>query len=674
MSEVETKRIHISGLNPIQCSVQDLHARFESLQLQVLEVHNWPPGKNGVDQVQNWCFLTLKGEASKIKRATEVLNGTIWKGSKLRIGSAKKEKWKEGEQETKIEEEAEQSEEAEKKKRKKKKRSKAVESQKVNQPVTIKDVEAGEWGWKTTPAGHLLRPLHLRPSHPLPLPSARPVAETEGTEKKERKRKAKSTRALTRAKRVTVDPSRYGAVHLAGPILDDGSDPLPSGSAWACQETENGDVEWLLKDKEGNMVRQEIVKVVKEVEVTEPVSDPESEFDSEDDSSMDEVAAAINNAVSDVSSGEEEEEVRTVPPSALIKAAEKSRVVSVPFHDDGEDSDFSEGYQEVQPGIEATLKDWREEKASHLELLKNMFGDDGVSPSGPMIIPRKLNVAEDSEEEGEEEETETTSVQIETPIGDAPSHAPSAGAQKRAALLGAIISGQTASTSFNPVMRFDPGKDATQEDRADVEMGDSDVAHESRRFNPAMQEEESDVKMNGSVSASESILPVKTAAAVISPASHNDRGRASDLTELFKPQEQTKGFSLLGDLELDLDLEEEDEDDEMLEVPALSAQQAVVTHVNTHRAASSNASSAKLPLMFPSLDANDRSWFSILRRDSDVASFCKNKTDEEIQAQWKERKGQLTQDYKRRHREALKKKKRKYTGSRAAGTSMPLRS
>jgi hypothetical protein len=140
MSEIETRRVHISGLDPAKCSVQDLHGRFESFQLQVLDVHNWPPGKDGVDKVQNWCFLTLKGDAAKIKRATEVLNGTIWKGSKLRIGAAKKEKGKGEILEAKVTKADEENE-----KPKKKKRKTGVESQKVDQPVSSKDVEDGEW-------------------------------------------------------------------------------------------------------------------------------------------------------------------------------------------------------------------------------------------------------------------------------------------------------------------------------------------------------------------------------------------------------------------------------------------------------------------------------------------------------------------------------------------------
>jgi hypothetical protein len=133
----EVKRLHISGLNPTQCSVQDLHSRFQSFQLQVRDVHNWPPGRDGVGNAQNWCFLTVVGEASKIKRATEILNNTTWKGTKLRIGAAKKEAW--------TEKERVEVEEIEPEKKKKKRKSRGVESETINQPITEKVVTEGEW-------------------------------------------------------------------------------------------------------------------------------------------------------------------------------------------------------------------------------------------------------------------------------------------------------------------------------------------------------------------------------------------------------------------------------------------------------------------------------------------------------------------------------------------------
>lgn len=639
MSEVKIKRVHISGLNPEQCSVQDLHDRFKSFQLQVQEVYNWPPSKDGVGNVQNWCFVTLQGETGKIKRATEVLNGTIWKGSKLRIGTAKKEKWKQ--ESTKVEEVAD----LDKEKKEKKRKSKRLESETVDQPVTSKQVEEGLWvseiqaccktlvlicvtllqGWKKTPAGHLLRPLHLRPSHPLSLPS---IERKDAEKKEKRKRKAGSARSLTRAKRVTIDPSRYGAVHMAGPILDDGTKGLAPGCEWTCEETEDGHVKWELKDEQGKVLRQEIIPLRKAEQMKEVTLDSDGDDDDdEDDSSMDEVAAAIDNAESESSSSdqEEEEEIRAEAQSAA--PVEKMALSYNP----GEESDFSEGYQEVQDGIPVRTKDWEEEKAGHFNLLKNMFGAEEL----PMKIDPPALMKPYSAEESEEEEEQQQQEDVEKVAEVA---APLTGAQKRAALLGAFTAGQQDAKSFQPMTRFDPGVDNANGEEADEEVEETNQVER-------VQEEEA--------------APSDTQAA------REDRVQMSSLKDMFRPKEDSAGFTLLGDLDLDLEEELEEEEPEMdnrrvqITPPIQPVQRGTL--------------SVKPPFFFPTSDKHDQSWFSLLSKDSNVLPFCKDKTDEEIQAQWKERKGQLTQDYKRRHREALKKKKRKYTGSRAAGTSIPLR-
>lgn len=141
MTERETKRVHISGLNPTQCSLQDLRSRFDSFQLQVSDIYNWPPGKDAVDNVQNWCFLTLEGESSKIKRAMQVLNGTVWKGSKLRIGAAK-----DGGRSSLADSSGIGVDSViEEKEKKVKRKSRRVESESIHIPIQPKDIDEGLW-------------------------------------------------------------------------------------------------------------------------------------------------------------------------------------------------------------------------------------------------------------------------------------------------------------------------------------------------------------------------------------------------------------------------------------------------------------------------------------------------------------------------------------------------
>ena len=636
----ETRRLHISGLNPGQCSVQDLHARFASFQLQVRDVFNWPPGEDGVGKAQNWCFLTVEGEAAKIKRATDVLNGTIWKGSKLRIGTASKEQWRKADEVVE--------EEAEKEKKKKKRRARGVESDRIHQPVTAHDVDAGLWGWKKTPAGHLIRPLHMRPAHPLPRPIAGPsVVPNDGKEKA--KRRPGPSKPMTRARRVTVDPSRYGAIHLSGLVLDEGADGLPEGSGWMCEETEEGSVKWTLQDSTGAILLEEIV-VLRRLDEADAAHSSEAEIETEsgsDESSMDEVAEAISKAAAQLSSDSEDEEVRLPSKQAGVQVQ--------PFQfesfDPAEESDFSDGYQETQPTPAAEPQNWKIEKQGHLDLLKNMFGGASqlpASPPPPMPVATWEEESESEQDEGAGQteeiarsaETSLTGTQDQMPAQPVAA-VPLTGAQKRAALLGGGIAANE-SSQFRAVVRFDPGSDLAEED---------ELAEEETQ----MQE----VEAEQSLTEAPTMVP------------RPDRVEMSSLKDMFRPKEDSTGFTLLGDLDLDLEEDYGEEEEEVMETPVHIARPSTLSDPAS---AATPARQTNVPFLFPSLVGDDRSWLWVLQHDRTLTAFCKDKTDDEIQAQWKERKAVLTQDYKRRHREALKKKKRKYTGSRAAGTSMRLRS
>ncbi|KAG6889795.1 hypothetical protein C0992_004060 [Termitomyces sp. T32_za158] len=72
-------------------------------------------------------------------------------------------------------------------------------------------------GWTVTPLGRILRPMRLRPLHPLP-----PTNEVKNglSKGKGGKVKRKVREPDTRARRRTIDMTRYGSVHLKGMFLD----------------------------------------------------------------------------------------------------------------------------------------------------------------------------------------------------------------------------------------------------------------------------------------------------------------------------------------------------------------------------------------------------------------------------------------------------------------------
>lgn len=159
-----TTRLHISGLSPTLCSVQDLSNRFTPYA-SVLSISHWPPTNDKLGQPRNWAFVTLKGSRDKIRKCVNTLSGTVWKGSKVRIGEAKKdfkggfgegseqlEGWARlNEDKRKAETEAGEGSvngEGDEKKRKKRKRRLANgrEEQRVSkgQVITEEDVKAGK--------------------------------------------------------------------------------------------------------------------------------------------------------------------------------------------------------------------------------------------------------------------------------------------------------------------------------------------------------------------------------------------------------------------------------------------------------------------------------------------------------------------------------------------------
>lgn len=85
-------------------------------------------------------------------------------------------------------------------------------------PVTPENVE-DRAGWRVTPLGRIVRPIRMRPDHPLPEQStsvAKPKAAKKVTGKKTKKVKTPPVRARRR----TIDPTKWDSQHLKGVFLD----------------------------------------------------------------------------------------------------------------------------------------------------------------------------------------------------------------------------------------------------------------------------------------------------------------------------------------------------------------------------------------------------------------------------------------------------------------------
>lgn len=493
----------------------------------------------------------------------------------------------------------------------------------------------------------MVRPIHMRPDHPLPRPGVRPNGKSGEESEKRKRRSATSVKPVSRAKRVTLDPSRYGSVHLSGLMLDDGNSPLPKEYEWVCEDVEDGEAEWNLKDSEGSIIKTERVPIAKHRKNI--VADDEMD-DDDDDSVMRDLGDALDNA-SSASLSEEEGEDKEDAEMEVLTLLETKEDDDLKLQDDApydpaEESDFSEGYQEMQSESVIGMKPWQEEKEGQIGLLKKMFGtlpEERVTP-----VSKEAYIANPETDDSDKEEAEQGGVAAKvSPLAEPQKEAIASRAEKRAALLNSLTA-NVKSQSFKPIVRFDPGVSITAEEEVT-----KDVTMPSMSGSTAVKE----IDATEERQEDEEIPQVQMAS----------------LKDMFRPKEDTAGFSLLADLDLDLEEESEEEDEEesiMITAAPVNGTAPRPSMTTSVQAPPSNVKRA--PLFFPTFDAEDKSWLGILQNDSSLKPFCRDQTDEEIQAIWNERKRTLTQEYKRRHREALKKKKRRFTGSRAATNSLNI--
>lgn len=110
------------------------------------------------------------------------------------------------------------------KKRRKRSAGVAAEDMSLVTPDNVK----GRGGWKVTPLGRIIRPVRIRPEKPLPpvteekkkKPDAKGPLKKLGEAGGEKKKKKREKDPDSRARRRTIDPTRWGSVHLKGMFLD----------------------------------------------------------------------------------------------------------------------------------------------------------------------------------------------------------------------------------------------------------------------------------------------------------------------------------------------------------------------------------------------------------------------------------------------------------------------
>ncbi|KAG6867058.1 hypothetical protein C0993_007147, partial [Termitomyces sp. T159_Od127] len=203
MDATVVKRLHISGLTPALTS-DDISRRLSTFgTVKAIDGFGLP---DGLGQPRKFGYATLETTQGQLSRCLNLLSGSTWKGAKLRIGEAKPNF---------AERLAAEREAASHQPPKKRRRYGGIEAADMSL-ITPENV-ATRGGWTVTPLGRILRPMRMRPSHPLPPPKEDKKMLSKG---KGGKLKKKVREPDMRARRRTIDMTRYGSVHLKGMFLD----------------------------------------------------------------------------------------------------------------------------------------------------------------------------------------------------------------------------------------------------------------------------------------------------------------------------------------------------------------------------------------------------------------------------------------------------------------------
>ncbi|KAG2107154.1 uncharacterized protein F5147DRAFT_209261 [Suillus discolor] len=208
-TETITKRLHISGLTTPAITPADLAKRLGAFG-KVISLDGF--GKlDALGQPRPFGYATIEGRKTDLARCVNVLSGTVWKGAKLRIGDAKPDF---------RERLASLSAPPPKKRRTNSKVGTYAPDMSLVTPETART----RGGWKVTEMGRVVRTMRMRPEKALEPPR---VLTSAGNKKYDKdgklvtgKRKKRVKLPLTRARRRTIDPTRWDSTHLKGMWLD----------------------------------------------------------------------------------------------------------------------------------------------------------------------------------------------------------------------------------------------------------------------------------------------------------------------------------------------------------------------------------------------------------------------------------------------------------------------
>ncbi|KAG6844821.1 hypothetical protein H0H87_003388 [Tephrocybe sp. NHM501043] len=245
MDDTVVKRLHVSGLTPALTS-DDLSRRLSTFgtvkAVEGFGLHD------GLGQPRKFGYVTLETTQGKLARSAE------------REAAANEPP--------------------------KKKRRRCAGKEAADMSLVTPENVVGRGGWKVTPLGRIVKPVRMRPEHPLPPPNedkekARLKGKNKDGELKKKRKRAKDPD--TRARRRTIDVTRYGSVHLKGMFLDmevlgtkvDGDQGRVREVEMESESSESEEEEAEVAEEVSTDEVKEVVKMVVEEEIVPPKTAPQ---------------------------------------------------------------------------------------------------------------------------------------------------------------------------------------------------------------------------------------------------------------------------------------------------------------------------------------------------------------------------------------------------------------
>ncbi|KAI5120190.1 hypothetical protein M0805_002656 [Coniferiporia weirii] len=559
------------------------------------------PGKlDALGQPRPFAYVTLETTKGQLSKCLNLLSGTTWKGARLRIGEARPDYVE------RIRKEHESTPEVESTRPKKRRRLArgciGVHTANMS-PMTPAAVRSG---WRTTPLGRLIRPMRMRPLRPLPSLPTSSTARVSGAQKlaaaqARRKGKKRLRPPPVRARRRLLDPEAWGSEYLKGVMLE-------SSSGVILPERPPKTRPLPVIDGGDRKEETQLAPIdrVSSIKPRPPSPPPPTKSAPLTRSSPTPAPSAPSSSTAQAKLAEADLAQEAAQSLALLTSL-FGHSNDVGQNDEDEDN---WGGAESLSDIEAELP----AETARIGKEAKEWANDGIE-----FVPRDGPVRKDKDKSKDEVKAKTKITRAEV-----------------------------------------EAEDQTME--LDVPREESEGDEEEESGEPAQSKAQ--VETDAETEAEEKVTPLP-------------KVQMTTLKDMFAPRAEDVGFSILGNLDLDLEL------DDVPDISAPPPPQYAPAAPYAGRLTTGTGAPSIPPLHIPVLDTSRPLFFpsssssspatraagrvpppdvlDLLR--SRASGFHRTESAEAIRARWVARKVELTRDWKRRHREAVKSARRRGGGA-----------